>query len=320
MVTLLCFCCDHRNPAGAKFCNACGAPLHLKPCKHCEAINARAAAHCHQCGETFALEFLSLVEAVQMQDAPDAAPIPAPVEGTAEAPDARPRRGVFTTRIAAVFLGLTATALLSAYYAYQQPGSGFGSAVVIERSQPAGSATAPDLRLEATPTHPSAPTTLQVASPAAPPEQLGISRGEIETVAGAEVNGATRRVATTPHQSSARPRPGAKRGAQASSTKSKAEPGRNIARPIRDEPVATKPPTVGREDEGRPLPDPGPIALQQTVSAPPGRSAAVDPAPVRGPSDSARSPTPASGGWDRPCAEGGALDSGCDVRMMPKGN
>src|SRR5215471_9532148 len=32
---LLCRFCDHYNPAGAKFCNDCGSPLHLKPCEQC---------------------------------------------------------------------------------------------------------------------------------------------------------------------------------------------------------------------------------------------------------------------------------------------
>ena len=59
MVSLLCFSCDHRNPIGSRFCNACGTPMNFRPCKHCGAINVRAAAHCHQCGETFDLAFLS---------------------------------------------------------------------------------------------------------------------------------------------------------------------------------------------------------------------------------------------------------------------
>lgn len=59
MVSLFCFSCDHRNPLGSRFCNACGTPMNFRPCKHCGAINVRAAAHCHQCGETFDLAFLA---------------------------------------------------------------------------------------------------------------------------------------------------------------------------------------------------------------------------------------------------------------------
>jgi hypothetical protein len=45
-----CLFCDHVNPLGAKFCNDCGSPLHLKPCKQCEAINDHAAQNCYRCG------------------------------------------------------------------------------------------------------------------------------------------------------------------------------------------------------------------------------------------------------------------------------
>jgi len=31
--------CDHDSPEGSKFCNACGAALHLVPCPHCGAVN-----------------------------------------------------------------------------------------------------------------------------------------------------------------------------------------------------------------------------------------------------------------------------------------
>jgi hypothetical protein len=50
MSTLICRFCTHANPAGAKFCNDCGSPLHLKPCPHCAAITDLSAEHCHQCG------------------------------------------------------------------------------------------------------------------------------------------------------------------------------------------------------------------------------------------------------------------------------
>ena len=45
-----CIFCAHVNPAGAKFCNDCGSPLHLKPCRQCDAINDRAARRCYNCG------------------------------------------------------------------------------------------------------------------------------------------------------------------------------------------------------------------------------------------------------------------------------
>src|SRR5690348_15099002 len=46
----MCAFCDHRNPAGARFCNDCGSPLHLKPCKRCDAVNDEAATTCCRCG------------------------------------------------------------------------------------------------------------------------------------------------------------------------------------------------------------------------------------------------------------------------------
>ena len=46
----MCAFCDHRNPAGAKFCNQCASPLDLRPCTHCDALNERAATVCGNCG------------------------------------------------------------------------------------------------------------------------------------------------------------------------------------------------------------------------------------------------------------------------------
>lgn len=46
--------CEHVNPPGSKFCNACGAPLHLLPCSHCGAVNDAAAKACRECGAALA--------------------------------------------------------------------------------------------------------------------------------------------------------------------------------------------------------------------------------------------------------------------------
>jgi hypothetical protein len=48
-----CLFCDHVNPAGAKFCNDCGSPLHLKWCSQCEAVNDQAAKNCFKCRTEF---------------------------------------------------------------------------------------------------------------------------------------------------------------------------------------------------------------------------------------------------------------------------
>ena len=50
MSSVRCRFCDHHNPEGARFCNACGSPVHLKPCPQCEAVNDVAAAECYECG------------------------------------------------------------------------------------------------------------------------------------------------------------------------------------------------------------------------------------------------------------------------------
>lgn len=54
MSTPTCRFCRHVNPAGAKFCNECGSPLHLRPCPSCEAITDASAQACHQCGASLA--------------------------------------------------------------------------------------------------------------------------------------------------------------------------------------------------------------------------------------------------------------------------
>ena len=48
-----CAFCEHHNPAGAKFCNECASPLHLKPCQQCDAVNDQGATSCYRCGATF---------------------------------------------------------------------------------------------------------------------------------------------------------------------------------------------------------------------------------------------------------------------------
>jgi hypothetical protein len=42
--------CEHANPAGAKFCNECGSPLHFAPCKQCGAVNRIDDSQCFRCG------------------------------------------------------------------------------------------------------------------------------------------------------------------------------------------------------------------------------------------------------------------------------
>jgi hypothetical protein len=50
MLLTQCPICDHGNPSGSRFCNACGAPLHLAPCPRCGALNDLSQAACGKCG------------------------------------------------------------------------------------------------------------------------------------------------------------------------------------------------------------------------------------------------------------------------------
>lgn len=54
-LSLRCPSCEHGNPAGAKFCNNCGLPVHLQPCGNCEAINEPTANRCYKCGGPLSL-------------------------------------------------------------------------------------------------------------------------------------------------------------------------------------------------------------------------------------------------------------------------
>ena len=49
METRFCLFCARANPGDASFCNECGTPLHLKPCRYCDAVNARTADRCYRC-------------------------------------------------------------------------------------------------------------------------------------------------------------------------------------------------------------------------------------------------------------------------------
>jgi hypothetical protein len=48
---LTCGFCHQDNPADAKYCNACGAPLGATPCTHCGTTNEASSTTCRTCGE-----------------------------------------------------------------------------------------------------------------------------------------------------------------------------------------------------------------------------------------------------------------------------
>ena len=43
--------CDHANPVGSRFCNACGVPVHLAECPHCDAVNDISSPACYKCAQ-----------------------------------------------------------------------------------------------------------------------------------------------------------------------------------------------------------------------------------------------------------------------------
>lgn len=65
--------CDHVSPANSKFCNECGAALHLKPCQHCGAVNdVTLTSVCARCnGALNEGTAVALVEAAQPQMSPE---------------------------------------------------------------------------------------------------------------------------------------------------------------------------------------------------------------------------------------------------------
>ena len=69
----VCRFCDRHNPAGARFCNDCGSPLHLKPCNQCGAVNHQAATNCYKCGAEYP-ELFTTPEATPLLPAADPKP------------------------------------------------------------------------------------------------------------------------------------------------------------------------------------------------------------------------------------------------------
>src|SRR5215831_9093582 len=72
-----CLFCYHDNPQGAKFCNQCGSPLHLRPCWECNAINDAASETCYKCGAAYAAAPPPAVGETPPQEARAAASSPA---------------------------------------------------------------------------------------------------------------------------------------------------------------------------------------------------------------------------------------------------
>jgi Double zinc ribbon len=71
MLRTECTFCDHANPPQSKYCNACGAPLHLTLCPNCDALNDKTATTCYKCETVLPssqVEALSLSSAAQTDE------------------------------------------------------------------------------------------------------------------------------------------------------------------------------------------------------------------------------------------------------------
>jgi class 3 adenylate cyclase/tetratricopeptide (TPR) repeat protein len=91
-----CPVCGTQNPAGAKFCNECGARLQAMTCPTCGASNRPDAKFCNECGSplpAFSEHVQFPVTLPPLQEAPETQPGPAPdqageVSAASASPDA----------------------------------------------------------------------------------------------------------------------------------------------------------------------------------------------------------------------------------------
>ena len=121
----MCAFCGHRNPAGARFCNDCASPLHLKPCKQCDGVNDHAATSCHNCGAAYPVSAGTL-ESTGALLSVNPAPVPEP-----DAPDRSPTsRELIVAAIAAIVI-------LGAYEAYRVHGARPDATEVAAKPTPA---------------------------------------------------------------------------------------------------------------------------------------------------------------------------------------
>jgi ribosomal protein L40E len=283
MVSLLCFSCDHRNPIGSRFCNACGTPMNFRPCRHCSAINVRAAAHCHKCGETFDLAFLFDEEADPRPRVSDAATQPVEVSAPPQAGGAR-SPGFVWTRVLPVTVVVTALATLLVALAPSQAPAPLPRTASPLKHVPSDASTPvalPDAAARA------AGAAVVVAAPVRSPPAPEAAMQALQ------VKGGDGKATAKPPQGAS------KSTSRATSKRTSAGTQR---RSVKD----------GRNDSTPPRPDPR--RHEPTVVAMDARSGSLA-AGRSGAQAGAEGPTAAP----RPCAEGTMPEPGCDLRL-PKGN
>jgi ribosomal protein L40E len=136
----MCAFCDHRNPAGARFCNDCASPLHLKPCAQCNAINDQPAQHCYQCGTAFpalisapaAARVLPAADATPATAAPGDVAVVATLAGFVASALRRGQRALRAGRF--VLAGIATILIVGVFVAYRMEPATRGTAPVASQS------------------------------------------------------------------------------------------------------------------------------------------------------------------------------------------
>ena len=261
--------------------------MHLRPCRHCEAVNARAASHCHQCGEAFELAFPADEESgEEVADVASASP----AEGRAGSEAAAPP--VSGTRSGARRAGPVTVAVVAVAALLVVVGP-FRDRLVVAT----GSPLPEQASLVAQP----APKLLEPAEAAPPPLA---SEGEpvpavLQTPPSQPAKGTS-----VPPSVAERPTSTPGRGANSTAGTPKRV-------------LASQPRSAGAQSQGT-------AARRQAGKSTGGKIAASQRPTETGTTKARRQaqkpPATLPGAWEQPCREGAALEASCDVRMIAKGN
>jgi len=175
----VCSFCDHHARAGAKFCDACGSPLHLKPCNQCDAVNDQAAAGCYKCGAEYpaAVAIPEVTPALPADDAPfwSETPYEGDEAATVRQPPSAAMAGGRLLGPGQFFLAYVALILVAGAYAIYRSGAATPDGTVVA-SRPAlleDSAQAAVLAVPAAPGSKSAEPDTTRAMPTAPESKPG---------------------------------------------------------------------------------------------------------------------------------------------------
>ena len=180
----MCAFCDHRNPAGAKFCNNCASPLHLKPCKQCDTVNHQSATNCYKCGAACPEPVIAF-DATSSSPVADPAPArAAPADAAVVATTTEPRFAASASRAGGrlpmprqLLLAAIATILTAGAYTAYRFHAATPDAMPIASQPPAIPEQAPAAAIaavpevvESQPVEPETTATLQPPIPATGPE------------------------------------------------------------------------------------------------------------------------------------------------------